>query len=86
MLINLNNEEASGCGGSCKAGYLRTADAARYLSIGTSTLERKRVDGTGPQFRILGSKVVAYAISDLDEWAGRCVRTSTYSCGSNRNA
>jgi hypothetical protein len=40
-------------------GYLRTAAAAKYLSIGQSTLERKRIDGTGPKFRVLGSKIVA---------------------------
>ena len=59
------------------AAYLRTADAAKYLGIGRSTLERKRIDGTGPKFRILGSKIVSYAIADLDEWAGRTVLNST---------
>jgi predicted DNA-binding transcriptional regulator AlpA len=58
-------------------GYLRTADAARYLGIGQSTLERKRVDGTGPQFRVLGSKIVVYAVADLDTWASGTVLSST---------
>lgn len=58
-------------------GYLRTADAARYLGIGQSTLERKRIDGTGPKFRTLGAKIVTYAVSDLDAWANENVRTST---------
>jgi predicted DNA-binding transcriptional regulator AlpA len=58
-------------------GYLRTPEAARYLGIGQSTLERKRVDGTGPKFRTLGSKIVTYSIADLDAWAGENVRTST---------
>ena len=59
------------------AGYLRTADAAKYLGIGQSTLERKRIDGSGPKFRILGSKIVTYAVADLDAWAGELVLNST---------
>ncbi len=58
-------------------GYLRTPDAARYLGVGQSTLERKRVDGTGPRFRVLGSKIVTYAVADLDAWASESIRSST---------
>jgi len=58
-------------------GYLRTPDAARYLGVGQSTLERKRVDGTGPRFRTLGSKIVTYAVADLDAWASESIRSST---------
>lgn len=58
-------------------GYLRTADAAKYLGIGQSTLERKRIEGTGPKFRVLGSRIVSYAIADLDAWASEQVLTST---------
>jgi predicted DNA-binding transcriptional regulator AlpA len=58
-------------------GYLRTADAAKYLGIGQSTLERKRVDGTGPTFRQLGARIVTYAVTDLDRWASKQVLNST---------
>jgi len=58
-------------------GYLRTPDAARYLGVGQSTLERKRVDGTGPKFRTLGSKIVTYSVADLDAWASESIRSST---------
>ncbi len=58
-------------------GYLRTPDAARYLGVGQSTLERKRVDGTGPRFRTLGTKIVIYALEDLDAWASENIRSST---------
>ena len=58
-------------------GYLRTADAAKYLGVGQSTLERKRVDGTSPTFRQLGAKIIVYAVADLDEWASQSVMTST---------
>jgi predicted DNA-binding transcriptional regulator AlpA len=57
--------------------YLRTGDAARYLGIGQSTLERKRIDGSGPTFRVLGAKIVTYAVADLDAWASQQVLTST---------
>lgn len=57
--------------------YLRTSAAAHYLGIGKSTLERKRIEGTGPQFRVLGTKIVVYAIEDLDIWASRLVLSST---------
>lgn len=56
--------------------YLRTSDAAKHISVGKSTLERWRVQGTGPKFRVLGRKIVVYAISDLDEWASQQVFTS----------
>ncbi|WP_017182117.1 helix-turn-helix transcriptional regulator [Sphingobium xenophagum] len=57
--------------------YLRTPAAAHYLGIGKSTLERKRVEGTGPAFRRLGSKIVTYAVKDLDAWASQQVHAST---------
>lgn len=57
--------------------YLRTPGAAAYLGVGQSTLERKRVDGTGPRFRRLGGKIVTYAVDDLDAWAGQQVFHST---------
>jgi predicted DNA-binding transcriptional regulator AlpA len=58
-------------------GYLRTADAAKYLGVGKSTLERARIDGTGPKFRRFGSRIVTYAVGDLDTWASRQVLHST---------
>lgn len=58
-------------------GYLRTGEAAKYLGLGQSTLERKRVDGSGPIFRILGPKIVVYSVADLDAWANLRVLNST---------
>lgn len=57
--------------------YLRTPGAAQYLGIGQSTLERKRMEGTGPRFRRLGPKIITYAIDDLDAWASEHVLHST---------
>ena len=57
--------------------YLRTKDAAKYLGVGQSTLERKRIEGNGPKFRKLGQRIVVYAIEDLDAWASQEIRNST---------
>jgi hypothetical protein len=58
------------------AGYLRTADAARFLSLSGRTLEKHRTYGTGPAYRKLGGRVV-YALDDLKAWADRGAKTST---------
>ena len=57
--------------------YLRTTDAAKYLGLGKSTLERKRFDGSGPIFRKLGGKAVVYATDDLDAGASKSIFGST---------
>jgi predicted DNA-binding transcriptional regulator AlpA len=57
--------------------YLRTPGAANYLGIGQSTLERKRIDGTGPKFRRLGGRIITYCVDDLDAWAGKQIFSST---------
>ena len=56
------------------AGYLRTADAARFLSLSGRTLEKHRTYGTGPAYRKLGGRVV-YALDDLKAWAERGAKT-----------
>ncbi|HWX26694.1 MAG TPA: helix-turn-helix domain-containing protein [Steroidobacteraceae bacterium] len=56
--------------------YLRTAEAARYLSLSPRTLEKHRTYGTGPAYRKIGGRVV-YAVVDLNAWADIGTRTST---------
>jgi predicted DNA-binding transcriptional regulator AlpA len=56
--------------------YLRTAEAARYLSLSPRTLEKHRTYGTGPSYRKIGGRVV-YAVADLNAWADVGTRTST---------
>ena len=56
--------------------YLRTAEAARYLSLSPRTLEKHRTYGTGPAYRKIGGRVV-YAAADLSAWADIGTRTST---------
>ena len=56
--------------------YLRTPEAARFLSLSDRTLEKHRTYGTGPAYRKLGGRVV-YAMEDLKAWADRGAKTST---------
>ncbi|MFD2249598.1 putative DNA-binding transcriptional regulator AlpA [Pseudochelatococcus lubricantis] len=56
--------------------FLRTKDAAEFLSLSARTLEKHRTYGTGPTFHKLGGRVV-YAIDELEAWAARGAVTST---------
>jgi predicted DNA-binding transcriptional regulator AlpA len=56
--------------------YLRTPEAARFLSLSGRTLEKHRTYGTGPAYRKLGGRVV-YALDDLQAWADRGAKNST---------
>jgi hypothetical protein len=56
--------------------YLRTSEAARYLSLSPRTLEKHRTYGTGPAYRKIGGRVI-YAVADLKAWADVGTRTST---------
>jgi predicted DNA-binding transcriptional regulator AlpA len=56
--------------------YLRTKEAAEFLSLSARTLEKHRTYGTGPDYRKLGGRVV-YSIRDLETWAARGAVTST---------
>jgi len=46
---------------------MRVSEAADYLGLSVSTLNKWRVTGDGPKFVKLG-RAVAYRISDLHEW------------------
>ena len=48
--------------------FLRTPEAARFLSLSGRTLEKHRIYGTGPKYRKIGGRVV-YALDDLQAWA-----------------
>ena len=56
--------------------YLRTSEAAQFLSLSARTLEKHRTYGTGPTYRKLGGRVV-YAVEDLQAWVQRGLMTST---------
>jgi predicted DNA-binding transcriptional regulator AlpA len=56
--------------------YLRTPEAARFLSLSHRTLEKHRTYGTGPLYRKIGGRVV-YTLEDLQAWVARGTKTST---------
>ena len=56
--------------------FLRTKEAAEFLSLSARTLEKHRTYGTGPAYRKLGGRVV-YSVDDLETWADRGAVTST---------
>jgi predicted DNA-binding transcriptional regulator AlpA len=47
---------------------LNTQQAAAYLGIGASTLERYRCTGGGPVFMRVGDRAVRYRLVDLNAW------------------
>jgi hypothetical protein len=60
---------------------LRTPEAAEYLGLSSSTLEKRRLTGDGPVFCKCGRTVV-YDIQDLDKYLADCRRRSTSDPGS----
>lgn len=56
--------------------YLRTPEAARFLSLSHRTLEKHRCYGTGPRYSKVGGRVV-YAVGDLQAWVDRGMKAST---------
>ena len=58
---------------------LRTAEAAEYLGLAASTLEKRRLTSDGPAFIRLGGRAVGYDIADLDGWLDRQRQQSTTS-------
>lgn len=63
--------------GRTASAYLRTADAAKLLSLSEGTLANWRVRGDGPPFVKLGARI-AYSPEQVIAWAEsrRCRSTS----------
>jgi predicted DNA-binding transcriptional regulator AlpA len=59
---------------------MRVPEAARYLGLAQSTLNKMRCFGGGPRFAKAGPRVVIYDRHDLDEWLEdrTCRSTSEY--------
>ena len=55
---------------------LSAAEAANYIGVSKSWLDKLRVLGGGPIFIQLGRRVV-YDYSDLDDWVRACRRKNT---------
>jgi predicted DNA-binding transcriptional regulator AlpA len=60
---------------------LRTPDAAAYVGLSPSTLEKMRIHGGGPVYEKSGAKIVVYRIADLEAWLTSRRRTSTSDMG-----
>lgn len=55
------------------AGFVTTQEAAGLLRLSPRTLERHRVQGTGPRYMKVGPGKrarVLYAVEDLNDWIG----------------
>lgn len=55
---------------------MNTAEAASYVRLGKTTLERFRISGDGPAYIKLGG-AVRYRKIDLDTWLGSRITHST---------
>jgi len=63
---------------------LNTIEAAAYLGLAASTLEKARVAGTGPRFLKLG-RAVRYLSSELDTYLlAHMVRSTSEPVGPDR--
>jgi hypothetical protein len=60
---------------------LRTPEAAKYIGVAESTLEKMRVTGTGPEFEKPADKVVVYSIPALEEYLAQRRARSTSETG-----
>ena len=47
---------------------LRTGQAAEYLGCSPRTLEKWRIEGGGPPYIELSSRLIVYDTNDLDRW------------------
>jgi len=54
-----------------------TAHAAAKLNLSPRTLEKMRLNGTGPRFFKLGRRRVAYSDETIREWLSSRLRRST---------
>lgn len=57
--------------------FLRPAEAAKYLNVSLSFLNKARLTGAGPRFRKPTRRVILYAIGDLDAWVGRALASTS---------
>ena len=51
-------------------------EAAHFLGLSVSTLNKMRLNGTGPRYLKLGRRVL-YDMRDLEEWAASRARSHT---------
>ena len=64
--------------------YRRVREAAEYVGLSESSLDKFRCLGTGPAYSKVGRAVI-YATADLDAWLAAQRRSTTW-IGSNDNS
>ncbi|RVU07011.1 DNA-binding protein [Novosphingobium umbonatum] len=59
---------------------MKTSEAAAFLGVSQSTLEKLRLSGNGPRYLRIAGRSIRYRVADLDAWAeaGACQSTSQY--------
>ena len=62
---------------------VRVREAANYVGLSKSSLDKFRCAGSGPAYSKVGRAVI-YATADLDAWLAAQRRTTTWT-GSNDN-
>ncbi|RDL51820.1 hypothetical protein BLJAPNOD_02962 [Ensifer sp. M14] len=62
---------------------IRVKEAATYVGLSKSSLDKLRCFGGGPRYFKLGRSVV-YAVADLDAWMSERSRSSTWGENDNR--
>jgi excisionase family DNA binding protein len=60
-----------------QSSYMRTDEAARYLGLSSSLLNKLRLTGGGPLFVRLAGRAIRYRPADLDAWADASAMAST---------
>lgn len=63
---------------------LRTPEAAVYVGLSASTLEKLRLTGLGPPYYKAGRRICVYEARDLDQWLAERRRLSTSDVGAKR--
>jgi predicted DNA-binding transcriptional regulator AlpA len=71
------HKHASNEGYTMQRRILRTPEAAQYIGLSVSSLEKMRLTGSGPPFIELGPKAVGYGVAELEQWVESRIRRST---------
>jgi predicted DNA-binding transcriptional regulator AlpA len=64
---------------------IKVTEAARYVGLSKSTLDKLRMGDEGPAFFKIGRSVI-YATDDLDSWLASKRRTSTWAANDNQTS
>lgn len=74
--MTTSDQAQAGTSATARVLFHTTHEAAAMLRLAPRTLERFRLEGSGPRFRKFGRKVL-YAPADLTAWADARAHLST---------